>query len=1236
SRHSHSQQSAEPAKPGVMERLEELEEDMEGGAWNPPRQSIILSVCYSGGTIGAAVYDQAKTTVHLVRDVAEECHFPVLSNILERVNPTRILTNCAQDVNMVNFLSKACGITIAEDDDITTNTMDETLNTTKQDDGGTQNEKSFLPPRSCSMTRDGDQNKSDKEEVVMDGETREPVQQWVNEQPSKFSRSSQKSSQSRRQQLRKDEEDVPSDEDDDEEEEADQIAAPAIAAELQKLSNCTFNCDKALIRIAEMFESEALSDCESGLITRFRIDTGATNMVRSLGALLYHMDSARVGVEFLLPSARTPVTAIKTLLVQEMVEMDSMTFRALGIFAVDQGTDTTVRSVEHAKLINKDRFSLFGICCRCRSAPGKRMLRKWFSRPTRDMTTLQNRLDAVGFLANDENKDITVYLQRVLKPVRSLKTTMKRLRASSMKINDWIGLHSSVHHLRELGHLLHSGRFRLKIMNEFKPFFDDRLEEVKTIMEALIDYDESRVENRMVVRFGLDAELDKMKDTYRSLPDYLTRAAKTEAARLGSPSSCAVGYVPMVGYLLQLPVTFDYQEYDDLECLYEDGNFLHVKSQMMRRLDEEIGDVKMQIIDRETTIMLRLERLLISRSRIIMTCVRAAAVIDCCLSLASTANMFGWCRPTIVEEAVIKARGAVHPLAQLTVASNFVANPIDSGGDSTKVKIFTGPNACGKSVYLKQTGLLCYLAHIGSFVPAVSAKIGLLTGILTRMYTLDGVLDGMSTFAKDVGQLSFALRRSTGNSLVIIDEFGKGTMTEVGLSLLTASVEHLVNKGKDACPHLLVSTHFHALIDLLDTDQTAITYNTLEVLRKGTQLYFQFKVVEGVVSSSFAAFTAAKGGIPPKAVERSNRIYEHLRDGGRLCDMRLGIEGEEEMNEWLHGQMASAIGWMERWELEEDEDGEGKEEEDAKVDELIEMLRKHLFTEDELAEERGDVLEEEEERQEEATEEASVMEPAVSEQPLEKDEQKSPVEHEAAIGVKENEDEGGDGEKDRVDRSEGTVDRSKDTVDQEERREEIDKEPSQKVHTFPWEHEEEDEDATKSLDEADFARDVTFPWELEHSDGEKGDDGVEKTEDGAPKSDDITLDTSHAILQQLDETSAADNEDSSTKNSDALNSTTNSILKSGMRRGDRTIDRSNLSVSFSKEVTMMVEKEKEPEPESDQISPLKRPANFELFERLLRYSVEKGEKTEKGKTQQNDRVPSTGELTKAVKRLRSH
>ncbi|KAF8362608.1 msh-5, partial [Pristionchus pacificus] len=1198
SRHTHSQRSEAPVQAGILDRLEELEEDMEGGAWNPPRASVILSVCYSGGMIGAAVYDQAKTTVHLVRDVAEECHFPVLSHILERVNPTRILTNCAQDVNMVNFLSKACGISIAEDDDVT-QTMDETVNSSKREEGGAEgagNGKAFLPPRSGSVARDGEQGKSAEVEETTGDDGLEPVQKWVNEQPSKFSRSSQRTLSDgramsaeplRRATIRDDEDATPSDEDDDEEEEegeGERTTAPAIAAELQKLSNCTYNCDRALVRIAELFESEALSECEAGLITRFRIDTGSANMVRALGALLHHMDSARVGVEFLLPTARTPVTAIKTMMVQEMVEMDAMTFRALGIFAVDPGTDTTVRNVEHAKLINKDRFSLFGICCRCRSAPGKRMLRKWFSRPTRDSTVLQNRHDAVAFLANDENKDIGVYLQRVLKPVRSLKTTMKRLRASSMKINDWIGLHSSVHHLRELGHLLHSGRFRLKIMAEFKPFFDDRLEEVKTIMEALIDYDESRVENRMVVRVGLDADVDQMKATYRSLPDNLTRAAKNEAVRLGSPSSCAVGYVPMVGYLLQLPAHFDYQQYDDLEFLYEDGQSLHVKSDMMRRLDEEIGDIKMQIIDRETTIMLRLERLLISRSRVIITCVRAAAVIDCCLSLATTANMFGWCRPTIVEEAVIQAKGVVHPLAQLTVASNFVANPIESGGDDTKVKIFTGPNACGKSVYLKQVGLLCYLAHVGSFVPAVSAKIGLLTGILTRMYTLDGVLDGMSTFAKDVGQLSFALRRSTGHSLVIIDEFGKGTMTEVGLSLLTASVEHLVNKGKEACPHLLVSTHFHALIDLLDTDQSAITYNTLEVLRKGTLLYFQFKLVEGIVTSSFAAFTAAKAGIPQRAVERANKIYEHLRDGGRLCDMRLGIEGEEEMNEWLHGQMESAVAWMEGWELTEDD-------EEERVDELIEMLRKHLFTADERNEgneDREEGMEEDDNDGREAVvaepEVRREVEPEETVQPQEKDEITPPPTAEPP--TENTVDKEGDGSQDTVVREVNTVhpaaeaiDQPRDTVygskDTVEQAAPIDEEqPSQRVYTFPWEHEDEEEEEKEEgeegenstlADEGDALRDVTFPWELEKSlDEEEEEEGEqEKEKDLQGRPDDETLDTSHAILHPLEDTSNAENS-STTKSSDVLNSTTNSILKGSARRGDRTIDRSNLSVSFSK------------------------------------------------------------------------
>ncbi|GMT17034.1 hypothetical protein PFISCL1PPCAC_8331 [Pristionchus fissidentatus] len=1214
SRRSMSRRSAERSRSKILDRLDELEEDREGTGWNPPRSSIILSLCYSGGTIGAAVYDQVKTTVHLIRDVAEESHFPVLSNMLEQVNPTRILSNCAQDVNMINFLSKACGISIVEDDDVT-NTMDETLNTTRREEGETANDGPFIPPRSCSFVAKDAEVTKPIEETMDAGEK---VQQWVNEQPSRTIRPSQKSitSTNRRDQTEGDEEDEG---ESDEEEET--RGAPAITAELHKLSNCAYNCERALVRINELFESEALSECENSLITRFRIDTIAVNMVRALGALLFHMDNSRVGVEFALPTARTPISAIKTMLVHQMVEMDAMTFRALSIFAVDEGSDTTVKSVEHAKLIHKDRLSLFGMCCRCRGAPGKRMLRKWFERPTRDMTTLQNRLDAVEFLANDDNRDIVVFLNRVLKPVRSLKTTMKRLRASNLKINDWIGLHSvcllSIHHLREFGELLQSGRFRLKIMNEFMSFFDDRLEELKTIMEALIDYDESRVENRMVVRMGLDVDLDGMKETYRSLPDNLTKAAKTEASRLGCPPSCAVGYVPMVGYLLQLPADCDFDQYDDLEFLYEDGEFLHVKSQMMRRLDEEIGDIKMQIIDRETTIMLRLERLLISRSRVIMTCVRAAAVIDCCLSLAATATMFNWRRPTLVEEAVLKASGVVHPLAQLTVDGAFVPNPIDSCETSTKVKIFTGPNACGKSVYLKQMGILCYLAHVGSFVPASKAKIGLLTGILTRMYTLDGVLDGMSTFAKDMGQLSFALRRATGSSLVIIDEFGKGTMTEVGLSLLTASIEHLTNKGKAACPHLLVSTHFHALIDLLETEKDVITYHTMEVLRQGAQLFFQFKMVEGVVNSSFAAFTASKGGIPQRAVDRSIRIYEHLRDGGRLCDMRLRIEEEEDMNIFLAHQMDSATEWMEGWNLNEEQeqegDGEKREDEKERVDELVEMLRHRLFTKRELAVQRGEVLEEKE-REEEEGEEMNEMQ------------QRNGNETMHVEKVEEREEgieDGRDSALKTVEEEESAELRTEifsENVEKAKEDEKIGDEPSQRVYTFPWEHEDEEEESGEKERSSNNNDDVTFPWELEHSDEEE-----------EQPLEDMTLDTSHAVRPH-DTTSA---EDGSGKTLDVLNTTTASILKGSLRRTDRTGDRSNLSVSFSKEVTMQVEKEKETQQSQQQTSPLKRSTNFQLFERLLRYSAEKVAKGETT-TQRDGRADNTGELTQAVKRLRSH
>ena len=177
----------------------------------------------------------------------------------------------------------------------------------------------------------------------------------------------------------------------------------------------------------------------------------------------------------------------------------------------------------------------------------------------------------------------------------------------------------------------------------------------------------------------------------------------------------------------------------------------------MDRLDQEIGDIKMQIIDTERSTMIRLQTLILKRSGIILQAVEAAATLDCLISLAAVARELNWHRPQLVNEPVIDIGSARHPLSEITCDFTFVPNPIKSGGNNTKVKLISGPNASGKSVYLKSVGIVAYLAHIGSFVPAESVTIGPINRIVTRMYTIDSVMDGMSSFANDLKQVSYKM-----------------------------------------------------------------------------------------------------------------------------------------------------------------------------------------------------------------------------------------------------------------------------------------------------------------------------------------------------------------------------------------------------------------------------------------------------------------------------------------------
>ncbi|VDD86916.1 unnamed protein product [Enterobius vermicularis] len=359
-------------------------------------------------------------------------------------------------------------------------------------------------------------------------------------------------------------------------------------------------------------------------------------------------------------------------------------------------------------------------------------------------------------------------------------------------------------------------------------------------------FQESNLENKVVMNRGVSNELDK-RILIKTFIDV---------------DACSVVYVPMFGYLLELPAETDVSFHNDLQLIYElpEERMKHYKSSRMHQLDQQIGDIKMEISDIETTTMLRFKIMTYSKSNNKNSTIHRSAELECCISLALAACEYDWHRPLLVDEPVIDVDKARHPLAELLSIKKFVPNPIRSGCAQTKVKLIIGPNASGKSVYLKQVGLIVFLAHIGSFVPAERAVIGPIDRILTRLYTVDCVADGLSSFAKDIAQMASCLRRSTGQSLIIIDEFGKGTLTEVGVSLLAASLNSWIDRGKSLCPHVFVSSHFHSLMNFLHQDSTILSYHVIYIL------------VDGIIDCSYAIYTAEAAGIPESVIKRSLEV----------------------------------------------------------------------------------------------------------------------------------------------------------------------------------------------------------------------------------------------------------------------------------------------------------------------------------------------------------------------------
>ena len=499
-----------------------------------------------------------------------------------------------------------------------------------------------------------------------------------------------------------------------------------------------------------------------------------------------------------------------------------------------------------------------------RAGAGARLLKKWILQPLLSKSRIENRQDAVSELLGDTL--LRGDVRDLLKQISDIERLVARAVAGQGNARDLVALRNALQTLPALQTALSSTRSRA--IDTVKTHLNPAPELTQLLADAIADEPPATLNDGGLIRAGYDEELETTRREAREGRVWVAQLEESEKLRTGI-RNLKVGFNNVFGYYIEISKVNQSQVPPEYVRKQTTANAERYITEDLKLKEKVILSAQDVTNAREKEIFESVRNEVASCAAPLMDTARALAHLDVYAGFAEVASRRDYARPVVTEDRVLDLRSGRHPVVEALSKEPFVPNDCVMDGDTQQLLIITGPNASGKSTFLRQVALICLMAQIGSFVPAKSATIGLLDRIFTRVGAQDDLATGQSTFTVEMNETANILNNATPQSLVILDEVGRGTSTYDGLSIAWAVAEFLHERG----PKTLFATHYHHLNELEERLPRAKNYR-IAVKEDGDHIIFLRRIIRGGTDRSFGIQVARLAGLPESVIARAKVLLE--------------------------------------------------------------------------------------------------------------------------------------------------------------------------------------------------------------------------------------------------------------------------------------------------------------------------------------------------------------------------